>query len=292
MLCDMDASTLLTDALKRELRTQQLSYAALAQQLGLSTATVKRMFARRNFDLLRLDAICATLGIDFAALAQGLVRADPLVNQLDWSQEAEIVGDDRLFTVAVCALNLMSFDDIVALYRIEPADCVACLLRLDRMGFLRLLPNNRFRLLVTRTFQWIPEGPILRYFRAQAHDYLGCAFDGPGEMVRVVNVRVSDEARRQLLGRIEALVREYSAQHNADAAQSPGKRYPMSLLVAVRRWEPEFMRRLRRTPVAQAQAPAPAYEISGESSTGLAGSRNTQTRSRYPDATRPSPGPP
>jgi hypothetical protein len=280
----MDASALLTDALKRELRAQQLSYAALALQLGLSTATVKRMFARRNFDLLRLDAICTALGLDFAALAQNLVREDPLVAQLDWSQEAEIVGDEQLFTVAVCALNLMSYDDIVSCYRIEPVECVRCLLRLDRMGFLRLLPNNRFRLLVARTFQWLPDGPILRYFRSQAHDYLGCAFDGAGEMVRVVNVRISDEARRQLLGRIESLVREYSTQHNAEARLSPGKRYPMSLLVAVRRWEPEFMRHLRRTP-------APVT-LSGEPSTGRAGSRSTQPGSRHPRATALSPGPP
>jgi transcriptional regulator with XRE-family HTH domain len=267
MLSVMDASALLTDALKRELRAQKLSYAALAQQLGLSTATVKRMFARRNFDLLRLDAICMVLGLDFSALVRGLVREDRLVAQLDWAQEAEIVGDDQLFAVAVCALHLLSFEDMVAMYRIETADCVRCLLRLDRMGFLRLLPNNRFRLLVTRTFQWIPDGPILRYFRSQALDYLGCAFDGPGEMARVVNVRISDEARRQLLGRVESLVREYSAQHNADASASPGKRYPMSLLVAVRRWEPEFMRRLRRMPAQAA--------ISGERAAGPAGSRST-----------------
>ena len=70
----MHASTLLVDSLKRELRAQQLSYGMLAQRLGLSAATVKRMFAQRNFDLQRLDAICATLGLDFTALARSRNR--------------------------------------------------------------------------------------------------------------------------------------------------------------------------------------------------------------------------
>jgi transcriptional regulator with XRE-family HTH domain len=284
MLDPMHASTLLTDCLKRELRAQRLSYSELAQRLGLSTATVKRMFAQRNFDLQRLDAICETLGLDFAALAQGLACEDKLVSQLEWAQEADIVGNDRLFIVAVCALNLMSFEEIVAIYRIELAECVHNLLRLDRMGFLRLLPNNRYRLLVSRTFQWIPDGPILRYFRSQAGDYLARPFDGPGETVRVVNVRISSLARSLLLERIETLVREYSAQHNADAALPLDQRYPMSLLVAVRGWEPDFMRRLRRV--------TPGAVVNACSTTGPAGLRNRQPDSRSPAGTRSWPAPP
>ncbi|MCM5568974.1 helix-turn-helix transcriptional regulator [Burkholderiaceae bacterium FT117] len=250
----MSPSALLTDCLKRELRAQRISYAALAARLGLSTATVKRMFSRRNFDLARLDAICCATGIDFESLARGLGRAEPLVSQLRWEQEAEIVGDDRLFATAVCALNLMDFEEMLALYRLAPADCVRCLLRLDRMGFLRLLPNNRYRLLVSRTFRWLPDGPILRYFRSQAGDFLGSRFDGPGEVVRVVNVRLTEAARLQLLARIEALVAEYSGQHNAEAAVPSAMRRPLSLLVAARRWEPAFMRRLRRQNAGEGDA--------------------------------------
>lgn len=283
---DMPPSRLVTDSLKRELRALGISYASLAERLGVSTATVKRMFARRNFDLARLDAICAATGIDFGMLARGLGRAESLVSGLSWEQEAEIVGDDRLFTVAVCAMNLMDYDEMLAVYRLEPAQCVHCLLRLDRMGFLKLMPNNRFRLLVSRTFRWLPDGPILRYFRSQASDFLARSFDAPGETIRVVNVRLSDAARRRLMTRIEALAAEYSAQHNEDAALPSAERHPVSLLVAARKWEPAFMRRLNR------RLPASENTISGEPTTGLAGSRSRRRDSGCHPATAPWPGPP
>lgn len=270
----MNASQLLTERLKREARAQKLGYADLAQRLGVSTTTVKRMFAQRNFDLRRLDALCETLGIDFAALARGIAGEQPLVSQLQWEHEEQIVSDDLLFATAVCTLTLTPFEEIVAIYQIEPAQLVGCLLQLDRMGFLRLLPNNRYRLLVSRTFQWIPDGPILRYFRSQAEDYLSRPFDRSGETVRVVNVRIGEAARIRLLQRVEALVREYSEQHNADADLASAQRLPMSLLVAVRAWEPAFLRRLRR----REPTPQPVQFSVDEPTADSAVARNTLLR--------------
>ena len=242
----MRASDLLTETLKRELKARGLTYAGLADRLGLSEASVKRMFSNRNFDLKRLDAVLAALEIDFAQLAAGLRRDERLISGLAWSQEEEIVADPLLFTVAVCALHLMDFGQITRIYRISDAQCVACLARLDRIGFLRLLPNNRWRLLVSRTFQWIPDGPIARYFRSQAQDFFDWRFDGPGEAMQVLNVRVSEEARVALLARLQQVLREYSDQHNADARLPLARRHPMSVLVAARPWEPRFMAGLRR----------------------------------------------
>jgi hypothetical protein len=46
--------------------------------------------------------------------------------------------------------------------------------------------------------------------------------------------------------RVEELAREYSESHEVDSALPLVRRHPMSLLVAVRTWEPGFMRSLRR----------------------------------------------
>jgi len=152
----------------------------------------------------------------------------------------------RLFIVAVCTMQGFKFEDIIATYKITEAQCVALLTRLDRLGFLELLPNNRYRLLVTRTFRWISDGPIMRWTKAHAPDYFDHPFNGPGETLRVINVRLSAEARSVLLARLEQLGYEYEEQHNADAWLPAYQRYPLSLCLAVRPWEPMPFREMRR----------------------------------------------
>ena len=60
----------LIDTLKRLLRERGLTYAVVAQQLGLSEATVKRGFSTRSFTLERVVAICDLIGILRAEAAQ------------------------------------------------------------------------------------------------------------------------------------------------------------------------------------------------------------------------------
>ena len=48
----------LVEALKRALKSRGITYAALAAKLGLSEASVKRMFSRRDFTLQRMDDVC------------------------------------------------------------------------------------------------------------------------------------------------------------------------------------------------------------------------------------------
>ena len=156
------------------------------------------------------------------------------------------MSDPALLCVAACAMHQMRADEIVRLYRMDEAHCVRLLLRLERIGILELHENNRIRLKLARTFAWNPNGPIMRYARSQAPDFFDHGFDRPGEFMRMVTVRVSGEARVALLRRLEQVVREYDEQHSADARLPLAQRYPLSVLLAVRYWEPALFKALRR----------------------------------------------
>src|SRR5690349_12699886 len=60
----------LVDVLKQLLKARQLTYADLALQLGLSHASVKRLFSAQTFTLARLAQVCRVLEIDFFDLAR------------------------------------------------------------------------------------------------------------------------------------------------------------------------------------------------------------------------------
>lgn len=245
-LITMKPSEALIESIKRALRAQGLSYAQLASRIGCSEASVKRMFAKKNFDLARLDRIIEILDLELEELLTEATRRPASLEALTREQEAAIVADPVLFTVAVCVLHQLTLDQITAIYRITPAAAIRCLLSLDRMGFLTLHPNNIYRLRLSRTFRWLNDGPIMRQFREHAGHFLDHPFDGPGETLRVINVRLSNDRRLALLRRIEDLARDYADAHTAVSALPLGKRHPMSLLLAVRSWEPRFMRSLRR----------------------------------------------
>jgi predicted transcriptional regulator len=243
----MTTSAGLVDVLKRELRSRGITYARVARELRLSEASVKRMFSRRNFSLKRLDQVCELANSEFSDIARALHQEETLISRLSHEQEQEIVSDPRLFLVAVCALNHVGFDQIVATYDISRPECIQLLARLDRLGFIRLLPHNRIRLLISLDFSWLPDGPIQRFFNQQAHnEYFRSRFDRADEFMVVVNGMLSRASSATLVTRLKRIAREFSELNNQDARLPLGERSAMSLLVAIRHWELAAFAELRR----------------------------------------------
>jgi transcriptional regulator with XRE-family HTH domain len=240
------SSAFVFEGLKMHLKARGMTYADVARALRISEATVKRIFAIRNCSLERLDALCELVQVDLAELARGMPRESRLVNRLTQAQEEELMSDPALLLVAVCALHQMRAEDMVETYKLTGARCLELLLRLERIGILELYENNRIRLRISRTFSWIPDGPIMRYVRSQMADFFDHSFGAAGELMRLISVRVSAEAQVALLRQIEQIAREYNEQHNADARLPLEQRQPVSVLLAVRSWEPVLFKALRR----------------------------------------------
>jgi transcriptional regulator with XRE-family HTH domain len=242
----MSQAQSIADLLKRALRARGITYAALAGRIHMSEASVKRMFSQRNFTLARLDKICAAAGIEFEELTRGFNREERLISRLTEQQEAEIVSEPVLFLIAVSVLNLLSFEEILATYRIEKTELIGLLSRLDRIGFIALMPNNRIKLLVARTFSWIPNGPIMQAFKQHAGDFFNSGFSEAGELMLVLNGRLSHASALALVERLRRVAREFSDQHIEDAALPAGERPPMTLLLACRPWRIGFMQEILR----------------------------------------------
>src|ERR1700720_1058146 len=126
----------LVDALKRALKGRGITYAALAARLGLSEASVKRMFSRRDFTLQRMDDICSVAGVDFGEIVHDVSVAEARTTHLTVQQEDEIVSDPKLMLIALCAVGNWTFEQIVDTYDIPRAECVRHLARLDRQRII------------------------------------------------------------------------------------------------------------------------------------------------------------
>jgi transcriptional regulator with XRE-family HTH domain len=237
----------LVDTLKRLLKARGITYGELATRIDMSEASVKRMFSQKNFTLQRLDDILTASGIGFDELSEAQ-SGSSAISQLTMAQEKEIIGDPRLLVVAVSAMNHISFDDIVSYYAMDAVEVTKYLLRLDKIGFLELLPNNRVKLLIARTFGWIPNGPIQTYFRHEAAaDYLDSRFDGQDEVLRLVNVMLTKQSAAALLERLKQVAAEFSQQHQHETRLPLSQRHAISFMVAARPWVPRAFKTLLRT---------------------------------------------
>ena len=100
----------LVNALKSELRAAGVTYADLADALGMSESSVKRVFAKADMPLSRIDEMLRVLKMDFAELARKVADAQPLSRQLTVEQEAAVVADRRLLLLAICCLSQWTFE--------------------------------------------------------------------------------------------------------------------------------------------------------------------------------------
>jgi transcriptional regulator with XRE-family HTH domain len=244
----MSQTAAVVEALKRALKARKLTYASVAKTLRLSEASVKRMFAASHFTLERFEQVCQLAGIGLTDLAREVDSERNYVSQLTMEQEREIVGNPKLFLVAVCALNHMTLEQITEIYDLSKSECIQLLLKLDRSKFLELLPNNRIRLKVTRTFSWLPNGPILTYFKSGGQaEYFRSRFDQPGEFMMAINAMLSATSSSQVIARLRKVAAEFSELHNDDMNLPLGVRRPATLVLALRPWELDAFKALRRS---------------------------------------------
>ena len=243
----MSETAAMVEGLKRVLRARRINYLAVAKALKLSEATVKRMFSQADISLERFEKVCELAGVGLTELARELDSERQYLSQLTPAQEKEIVGNPKLFLVAVCVLNQLTLEQIVDVYDLSKTECIQLLLHLDRIRFLELLTNNRIKLKVSRTFSWLPGGPIQRFFLDSAErEYFRSRFERPGEYVAVVNGMLSQAASAQMISRLKRLAREFSELDENDKRLPLGERRPASLLLAVRPWELDAFHQLRR----------------------------------------------
>ena len=245
----MSSTRDLVTALKVELRRAGITYAELAPALGLAESSVKRIFAKGDMPLSRVDEVLQVLKMDFAELAARIAQERPLRRELSLAQERAVVADRRLLLVAICVLSHWSFEQIVATYALNEAQTVAYLVALDKLGVIELRPLNRYRLLVDKTFRWRPGGPVMAFFREHVvADYFSADFAGESEVLMLVHGQIAQPLAEGFVERLQRIGQDFARQHRADQSLPPDRKRPYTLVLGMRSWLFVAFRDLRRAP--------------------------------------------
>ncbi|MEW7980580.1 MAG: helix-turn-helix transcriptional regulator [Candidatus Sedimenticola endophacoides] len=244
----MAQSSQMIQALKRSLKLHGRTYADVAAHLGLSEASVKRLFARQAFSLKRLEQVCALLEMELTDLLQIVQReGGRRTRELTLDQEREIAADIELMLVAVCVLNRWHLTEILEHFDIPEHRCIHHLARLDRMRLIELLPGNRIRLRASPNFKWRDNGPIQQFFQHHVQQaFFGSRFDRSGERLLVINGMLSDSANALFQRRMEQLAEEFEQLNDEDAQLPLEQRHGATVVLAIRPWGYGLFEPLRR----------------------------------------------
>lgn len=233
----MSQSLLLVQALKQLLKSQNITYSAVAKYLDMSEASIKRMFANSQLSLERIDAICELLGIEISDLLQKMQHMSKRLTQLTYEQEEKIVSNRKLCLITVCVINHWTFEEILSYYTLSEHECIQYLAELDKIKFIELLPKNKIKLLISPGFSWIPNGPFQNFFQKYIlTDYLESNFQSQHEEMICQFGMLTAESSALLRKKMRHLAEEFVSLSEQDAGEPIHKRFGTVCFQMTRPW--------------------------------------------------------
>ena len=244
----MTQAALLIQAIKQSLKSQNITYAAVAKHLGLSEASVKRMFAQEQITLDRIDAICELLGIEISDLLQKMQHMSKRITQLTHEQEKMIVSDHKLCLLTICVVNHWSLAEILNYYKLNEFECIQYLATLDKIKIIELLPKNKIKLLISPGFTWLPNGPIQQFFQQYIlSDFTQSNFQNKDEEMICQFGMLTTESNALFRKKLHHLAQEFLALSEQDSTESVDKKHGSACILMIRPWAPAIFKKFIKT---------------------------------------------
>ena len=234
----MSESAQIVAVLKRSLKARGMTYQMLAKSVGVSEASVKRIFAEKTFSLARLEQICSALGMSIAEVASMAAQhAGAGSQELSLEQEETLASDSRLLACFHLLLNGRQTAEIATELRLPERELRKLLVKLDAARLIELQPKLKVRLRTSNVITWRSNGPVRRLYEQQVKtEFLQAGFSGRSEFLNFVSAELSEASAGILSRKAELLARDFAELAALDAASPVQDKRCMGLLLAFRPW--------------------------------------------------------
>lgn len=245
----MGESAQIVAVLKRSLKARGTTYRDLARAIGLSEASVKRIFAEETFTLERLEQVCAAAGLTIAELVR---LSSPQTGpgggqQLTLAQEQALAADPRVLACFYLLLNGRQPTAIATELDLTEREVRRALVRLDAAKLIALQPKLKVRLRTPNVISWRTDGPVRRLYEQQVKsEFLTSDFTERNELIEFGSAELSAASARILARKAEMLAREFADLAALDAGLPRDQKRSMGMLLALRPWVFSMYDGLRR----------------------------------------------
>ena len=152
----------ITSALKVAMKSRGITYKHIADKLGVSEKTIKRLFRDKDCSISRLTEICRIINLSVYDLLDFARRYTEPRAKLSEEQEYFLQNNACHFYFLFFLISGHTPDQIQSLYQLSDVSIFRYLRDLDRLEFIELSDNNRYRLLV--------EGKLLMQLHGPLHE--------------------------------------------------------------------------------------------------------------------------
>ena len=152
-------------ALKGLMKKKGYKYRDLAEGIGASLPTVKRMFIGEDLSLQRLTSICDFLGFSLHEFIELTKVSDS--EQFHFTVEQEnffATNPPYLAFLYVLQRGDLSVEEIQKKYSLSQKSIQKYFRQLEKLGLIRVSPENRVRVLVRGVISWDDRGILGKTF--------------------------------------------------------------------------------------------------------------------------------
>src|SRR5262245_13949583 len=226
------------EVLKRSLKSRGLTYRDLAGKVGLSEASIKRIFSAETFTLQRLEKICQAVGMSVGELARLAADSKESRSQyLSLEQEQLLAGEPPLFACFYLLLNGRTTAEILTRMGASERELRRLYVKLDNANLIELLPELRTRLRVGPAVIWRVDGPVHRAYQEKVkQEFLQSDFQGTNELLQFRSAELSDASMRILHRKLEQLARDFADLATLDVRLPVREKKNVAMLFAFRPW--------------------------------------------------------
>ena len=160
----------LKSVFRRVMKQRGLKFKDLADHLGVSLATVKRILAAEELSLSRTLEICAWLDLTLSELESMASIAPPTEETYTEEQELFLSADPRFLAYLLLLHDGMTPSRIATAHDLKPRSTELYLRRLEQLGLIRVSPKGRVTTTRREPHRWRHLGPLTRAHHSQLLD--------------------------------------------------------------------------------------------------------------------------
>jgi len=148
------------ELLKQALKVKGKTYAQLADFLGISELSVKRMFRDKDCKISRVFEVCDFLSISLEDLLATQKRKSHTPEFLPEAMEQALASNTNLFTVFVLLISEIGTDDIKSVTGQTHAQLYMHMRELEKIGLISIGANEKIKFTVPTPVRWRFDGVL------------------------------------------------------------------------------------------------------------------------------------